>query len=190
MDLILASNERIIKDWHYATETTKTDKEDCYLAVTNKRVVFGVNRSKGFSRDEILIEHIQRVSTSYEKSINMSFLTLCILGFLIICAGILVGMVYVPNTYIIIAGCVVGAVLIISGIAAILSSRRAQFSLLIYTSASDEVGVQVNTALHRHDHLPKQVTKVKVNTDVAREIVNTLGAMVIAQEKPFYNVVR
>lgn len=180
MDLILAPQERLIKEWNYATEKTTSDKEDHYLAVTNKRVVFGTNKKQGFSREEILIEYIQRISTSYEKGINLGYLAMCIIGFLVLCAGIIIGMVYVPNIYIVIGGSVVGAIFIVSGISAILASRHAQFSVVLYTAACDDVGIEANTILHK-EFVHKKTTKISVNADVAREIVDTIGAIIVAK---------
>lgn len=177
MNLNLAPNELLIQDWRYATEKSSSDKEDHFLAVTNKRVVFGTNYKGGFSHEEILIDSIRGVSSYYEKGMNLGYLALCIIGLALMVAG---AIAFWDDRYKLIGFVVLGAILIICGIAAILGSRRVRFGISVYTDITLAIGVEKGFSPFRR--VNQRVVKIKVDKNIAREIVETLGSIIVAKK--------
>lgn len=97
MSLVLAENEKLLKEWEYASSGSKKQKKkkkyakfifSKKLSVTDKRVVSETSNYRRDTRQEIKIEDIASVSVNYRAVRKPKFLIGVAVGLAILVAGV------------------------------------------------------------------------------------------------------
>ena len=170
MTVTLASNEQIVKEWIYASD--KNSRIEYTLLVTNKRIVACDSSRKHSHRIEIANENIAGVETEYDKKGVKTGIFVMLAGLAAVVLGIIVHYVMA----------IVGAVSIIVGIVLACVLKRAQLVVCVFSKSRYEnvlcVGV---SSLAQNKRIRESKTKIVINRDVAEEIVETLGAIILAK---------
>ena len=160
--MVLAKEETVVKEWEYGK--TKSGwfgaETKCSLTVTNKRVIAASTSSRKTSRDEIALKDIQGISVSQETPSQSAAIALIIIG-------------------VILMSCIIGIPLFIIGIKMLLN--QGSISLSIVTRGVHSTALSLGL-VKRFKLFSKKVTKMKVNNQVAQDMAETIGALVIANE--------
>lgn len=181
MNLELASNEQIVKDWQYATSSGRNGNFSHNLTVTNKRIV-AHEQSKNSSRhNEIMIEHVRGTELRYRKQINR-------LGILLVFWGaimLLYGLISIKNNSTMALWMIIGGASFLSiGIIMIIFFSKAQLIVIIFSDINPANGLSIYAnsipPILRASKRGKATT-VKVNPQVANEIVSTLGSIILVK---------
>ena len=187
MSLQLAPNEYIVKDWAYATCKEKDGNEAHSLTVTNKRVVAQQNGKRSARHIEIAVDNIKGMEVSTSNSPNPAALRLIIFGVILALIGALIGQ-FIPSEnplLLLYIGVGVGALFIIIGVILFCVRKSAQLILNIYTDMDTSKGgifISANAMLPRFRRSGRdEATQIKVNAQVAEEIVETLGSIVLGK---------
>ncbi len=168
MELKLGTNEQIIKSWDYAVSgkaiQAKKKKIQSNLTITNKRVIASQFNDIYLKRDEIPVAAIKNISGEYRGARKFWPTVKLVVG-IPLCI-ILVGIKIVKG--------------------ALEQLRSAEFDLIITTS-----GVEGSSlGLGAFSHAPAKggffarlkglfKTKVRVNKEISKEILDELGAVVV-----------
>ncbi len=170
MDIKLASDEMVVKEWDYAIE--KANNSAHVLLVTNKRVVAAHTTGKSFRHIEIAIGDIASVEMSCAKS-NGSTLGIFFLFFgILMIIGALIHYIFA----------IVGALMIIVGILLMLLIKKTNLVVEIYYKSKMELVLSLAAnSFSRKTRKRSKSVKVKVNREVAEDIINTLGAILLCK---------
>lgn len=176
----LAKNEHIVKEWNYADVKhgmIDLNQNHVKLTVTNKRIVHETKDKLKIERDEIMVKDVKSVSTLHARQgLPVGKLLLAILGLVVFILGIAIedGELFMPIG---VAGLVLMALMIV---AIIIALTKGSFGLLIKTRGAE--GSQLSAgaiATGFTGQKKSQRIKVKVKNDIALEIVDCLGAIII-----------
>lgn len=172
--IMLASNEKMLKSWTYATSSVKKGfsrkTTDHTLTVTSKRIIQTSHSSRKVSKTEIPLSDVKKLALTHEVGSNVGAIILIILGVLAAILGVVVedGDYLIPLVPI-------GVLFVIIGI---LKLNKGSLTVLIYTKQSYtlSIGAAVGNLIRRGARGGK--LKVRVNNVIATEIIESLGAYV------------
>ncbi len=176
----LAKNEHIVKEWNYADVKhgmIDLNQNHVKLTVTNKRIVHETKDKLKIERDEIMIKDVKSVSTLHAKQgLPIGALILAILGLVVFILGIAIedGDLFMP------IGVIGLALMAIMIVVIVIALTKGAFGLLIRTRGAE--GSQLSAgaiATGFTGQKKSQRIKVKVKNDIALEIVDCLGAIII-----------
>jgi hypothetical protein len=179
--MVLAKDEQIIKDWDYATG--KSGKffnklhTQCNLTVTNKRIVYTAENERKITRQEMPMDLAKSVYGTHETVSKLGAFLLIIFGILVAVVGAILGLKIPIVGYAILAVAVIfGAYLVIKGII-----RLNQGEFMAKVTSVELEGESLNLSASRlfAKKKPAAEMKIKLNNDIAREIVEELGAIVV-----------
>ena len=180
--MVLAKDEQLIKDWHYATG--KSGKffnklhTKCNLAVTNKRIVYTAENERKISRQEMPMDLAKSVYGSHETVSKFGAITLIVLGILVAIVGIVLGIsIKIPVIgYIIMAiALIFGGYLAIKGLILL---NQGEFMAKVTSVELEGESLTLSASRLLAKKKPAAAMKIKLNNDVAREIVEELGAII------------
>ena len=100
MPLYLCKNEKILKNWTFASEEAGNGTYSHNLPVTNKRIVATGNSPNSISRTEIPIDSVKSINGSYyatEEKTNNPNGSIVLAGILLLIAGIILIAVFIGN---------------------------------------------------------------------------------------------
>lgn len=186
MQLQLANDEKIIKDWTYASYKEEKETTVHNLTVTNKRVIISEKSENEISRSELMVDNVVGVTAEYAKNQsrpnrNTGIVLIVIGAALLIAAIILVSTV---NAFAGIGLFVLSAVLLIIGFVFLFRKNHAEMlSVVIQTNVptgNTSYNIYTNTFRLPKNLIASTVT-VAVNIAVAEEIVDTIGALIVAK---------
>ena len=183
---MLAKNEQLVKKWDYATTKdqglfTRNVKKHS-LMITNKRLIHEVKGSKSLSREEIGLKNIKSFNVFTYLGINWYGLIFIIAALPLLYFGIeAMNSWYSDDEYatMLIAG---GVILIIIGIVLLFLLKKKGFILQVYTNG-DTKAMNVSLLSLGKLLLSKRPMKIKVDMDQAKEIAETLGAIITSLEE-------
>ena len=115
MPLYLCKNEKILKNWTFASEETSNGTYSHNLTVTNKRMVATSASPNSISRTEIPIDSVKSINGSYyatEEKTNNPNGGIVLAGILLLIAGIILIAVFIGN----LAGMIIGPILGLTGL--------------------------------------------------------------------------
>ncbi len=156
MELICGKNEAIIKSWDYALEKKGLERKTFNLTATDKRLISTAESSKSCSRSEVYLSDIKSLDYKFKR--NGSFLAILMLIFGILTSILVFGILYI--------------------VLAVRILRAKQFVLVVNTYGQESLGLAVGASakLKREKH---GRIRVIVNKNVAKEIINELGALIL-----------
>ncbi len=178
--MVLAKDEQIIKDWNYATG--KSGKffnklhTQCNLTVTNKRIVYTAENERKITRQEMPMDLAKSVYGTHETVSKFGAFCLIILGILLAVVGAILGMKLGGAGYVImIIAIIFGLYFIVKGII-----RLNQGEFMAKVTSTEIEGESLTLAASRlfAKKKPAVAMKIKLNNEIAREIVEELGAII------------
>ena len=191
MPLYLCKNEKILKNWTFASEEAGNGTYSHCLTVTNKRIVATSNSPNSISRTEIPIDSVKSINGSYsstEEKTNNPNGGIVLAGILLLIAGIILIAVFIGN----LAGMIIGPILGLTGlIIVIVGATRSKTvtasagsSLTVTTAGSEgtplSVGNSFNSAQTQTQTI--QLSNVTINKETVEEILDMLGALVLGKQ--------
>lgn len=182
MSYILAKDEEVVKDWQYATTSDKQGESQYSLTVTNKRIIVHEEAKNYAHYEELPVADVKRVESTYCKKRNPIGIVLMLIGLALLVAGaVLIGLGEGAPEEIVML--VAGILLTAGGVLAYIFLSQAQLVVYIYSVPADE-GLDVSANSIRplfKRHRYNDTTRVKVNPEVANEIVTTLGSLILVK---------
>lgn len=185
MELLLGDEETLIKNWEYAE---LSDKVKGIFTITDKRVIFTESSKNYIKREEIELERIVGLSTSYltvTEHKRKAGAILLILGIITVISVVLAAVYLNSSTFY--AGLVPGAVLIGLGLFYLIYKKTSgQLKVVLQTTLPTQTykyGLQasnISNTVSARAKVKKSII-LKVNLEVANEIVNTLGSVVLVK---------
>ncbi len=191
MPLYLCKNEKILKNWTFASEEAGNGTYNHCLTVTNKRMVATSASPNSISRTEIPIDSVKSINDSYyatEEKTNNPNGSIVLAGILLLIARIILIAVFIGN----LAGMIIGPILGLTGlIIVIVGATRSKtvtasagFSLMVTTAGSEgtplSVGKSFNSAQTQTQTI--QLSNVTINKETVEEILDMLGALVLGKQ--------
>ncbi len=176
MNLPLTEGESIVKSWAYGKARGSLiggDRQEMSLTVTNKRIINMVDGKKSFSQSEIPIDQVKSVNGSCAKH---SRLGLLIFGIILLIVGIICVIAFPPLCAI---GLIFGVLLLIL----FFLLRGAKINLRIDLENESSNGITISS-IGTHSNSKKGAKiKIRVNYDVAKQMLNELGALIDSVKK-------
>ena len=171
MEAKLAPSEVILKSWDYSKQGRRFDKHKVQktLTVTNKRIIASEEGDFDLRRNEIPLSAVKSIKATYRKndSLSMKIKFVCAIIFSIIIVGIFFGSIQ-------------------KAISLNQQIKSCIFELQIATQGVEgtplAIGAIPDTGVSKRTHLFKgSVNKIKVYVDkeIAKEIVNEIGALAL-----------
>lgn len=191
MPLYLCKNEKILKNWTFASEETSNATYSHNLTVTTKRIVATSNSPNSISRTEIPIDSVKSINGSYsstEEKTNNPNGGIVLAGILLLIAGIILIAVFMNS----LAGLIIGPILGLTGLIIIIVgatrsktvTSSAGFSLTVTTAGSEgtplSVGKSFNSAQTQTQTI--QLPNVTINKETVEEILDMLGALILGRQ--------
>lgn len=185
--MILAKDEVIVNEWEYATSKTKKIKTKHVLVVTNKRIVSTVESPRKITQREIPVSSVQNVSVTHETPSKVRPVLSILFGILFMIAGVgalVLSFGQMENAivkYSMLGGGVFFAILgLIMMIVGIRHLNQGSFMLELSTNMVPEyelmsVGFEKMFGSRR----VSGAVKLYIDNSVARDIIDTLGAIII-----------
>ncbi len=175
--MVLAKDEVLIKDWNYASGKTGLLfglHTEAKIAVTNKRVIYTAENERKIARQEIPLKAAKSVYSSHETVSKLGAIMLMILGVILVVAGIVLTLQDSALAILGIVAIVLGAVVAWLGYTRL---NQGAFSLTITTCGieGESMAVSASRMLGKRQ---APVMKVKIHNDIAREIVEEIGAII------------
>lgn len=186
METMLAKDEVLIKQYDYAVTKTKHDIVMHSVIVTDRRIISQQQGKRTFARDEMPIDHADYILTdfdSYKSSVTLSVI-MFVLSVLLAVGGF-VWSRFVDGTYwfLIPSGLAVVAVVfaIITLVVALtrkgasaeleIRSRQPVYELLSFSAN----GMKTSSRMEK--------LKIKVDKEVAEQMLNEIGALILEYRK-------
>ena len=178
--MVLAKDEQIIKDWDYATG--KSGKffnklhTQCNLTVTNKRIVYTAENERKIARQEMPMDLAKSVYGTHETVSKFGAFCMIIFGILIAVVGAILGLkIPIVGYVIMVAAVILGVYWVIKGII-----RLNQGEFMAKVTSTEIEGESLTLAASRllAKKKPAAAMKIKLNNEIAREIVEELGAII------------
>ena len=175
--MVLAKDEVLIKDWNYASGKTGLLfglHTEAKIAVTNKRVIYTAENERKIARQEIPLKAAKSVYSSHETVSKLGAIMLMILGVILAVVGIVLTLQDSALAILGIVAIVLGAVVAWLGYTRL---NQGAFSLTITTCGieGESMAVSASRMLGKRQ---APVMKVKIHNDIAREIVEEIGAII------------
>lgn len=178
MSLVLARNEQIVNEWQYATSKGKGGNFSHDLTVTTKRIVVQEQSQNSAHHVEISVDSVKGVDLRYRKEINKLGILIALIGLVLLIVGA-VNLKTSGVTMLIIGAAVFGI-----GVLIVMLLSRAQLVVIIYSDLDTDkgLGVYANSIPPVFKAFKRgKATRVKVNPNIAREIVSTLGSIILVK---------
>lgn len=178
MENTLATGETLVKSWDYSDKKKKDGLSSNIthrnLSVTNKRIIARETDKFGATTQEIFLNDVKSISGKYATKRSVLGLIICIL--LAIVAATLA---FVFEIYYLLIGT---GVFILIGILAYIFSKQTVFALNFITYGYENLSMILNAGfltVRKNKNAGNTNIKVYVNFEMAREIVNTIGAIIL-----------
>ena len=186
--MILARDEIIINEWEYAVSKRKKIETKHGLVVTNKRIVSTIESKRKITQREIPVNSVQNISVMHETPSLLGPILSIIFGILLMVIGAVslvlafgsLGEEVVMKIIFLSAGAVlliIGLIMLIIGIKHL---NQGAFMLELSSNVLQEhelmaVGFEKIFGSRR----VSGGLRLHINNSVAREIIDTLGAIII-----------
>lgn len=186
--MILARDEVIVNEWEYASSISKKIETTHSLVITNKRIVSTVESPRKLVQREIPISSVQNVTVTHETPSFKGAIFSIVMGILCILLSIAAFVVsftsFADKLVFLIIGLSVGVVLLILSIVLIAVGikglNQGSFTLELSSNILPEYGL-MSIGFDKIFSRRRTATKFQLYIDnkVAREIVDTIGAIII-----------
>ncbi len=173
--MVLAQNETLIKEWQYGYAKTKKEKIDKTLSITDKRIVLS---AKGGLTNESLEFRNRDVTSVYACNVKKSLagaIFAFIIGLLAIVIGAVTGLVMPVS--------IIGFVIVFFALVSIYgASSNLTLNICTEKSKFTRYGVLASISGTTFKRKNSKIIKIKVNKEVADDIVETIGSVLLTGE--------
>lgn len=185
--MVLAKDEVVVKDWEYAKSIVKSGRKVVEtvktLTVTNKRIIAGSKNPTRTNYEEVPLSAVKNVSVSHYQPSKLSAILMIVFGVLLIVAGVLFATA-IPSEgnptgiVFMIIFAIVGLILIVKGIK---NLNQGVFTLVLTTAGvqSELMSLGFFRVFRNGKKVKTETVKVKIDNTVAKEIVETIGAIIL-----------
>ena len=177
--MILGKNEEELKSWVYGTSQVKNVTSEHRLTVTNKRIIAESNSARKIERQEIGISSVKSISLTHEIGSKALAIFLMFLGVVLFGAAIFM-MVSDGDSMGLAVGLGLLLFAVIFFVSGIMHLHQGKFVAIIATKEVEGDKLSLGASSLRTKKLKGGKMKVAVDNDVAAEIVETLGALLLA----------
>ena len=177
--MVLARDEVIVNEWEYATSKMGKNVTSYTLTVTNKRIVSTLQNAREVKQREIPVSSVQNVSLLYEKPSQLLAILLITAGCLIGVLGITLFLIFSSLWWLL--PIIPGVALIIYGLTKI---NGGTFYLELSTNMAPEYELMALGEDKSYTGKKTASEKVFINNEVAKEIIDSLGAIIIDNKEP------
>ena len=188
MDIKLSQGESRLKTWSFFTTETKTKGEEEFvtdnaLIVTNKRVILESTKhskkASAVARQELALDSVKGVQTSYEYSKGSSLRLLGLIFILISLAVLLVDRFVNLNLPLPVK--IVFIVILVLGIIFLFIKKDSAitFNLAIFTTVNLDSSINISTSLIGEDKATRVIKDLMLDEVMAQEIVDEIGALIV-----------
>ena len=174
--MTLAKNEKIIKEWEYASVKAGGHTTKKTLTATNKRIIHEVRSSRDITRDEVTLDNVKSLSMSSAKRISVGAVIAIIFGAFLLLAGLVLNFTADMESALTVAMMVIGVIVIVI---AIFFLKRAAFTLEILTSGCSSIYAGSSNIVSSKKNT---TVEIKINLGVANDIIETLGAIILDKD--------
>ena len=184
----LGKGEHVLKEWAYAEQKRGSNKDTATLTLTNRRLIHDVEGKRSITRHEIQLENIRSVDYKHETPSILGPVIGIIVGIVLLILGIVFLAVIAPGMADLIPLIVflsVGGVLTVAGLCVTIvffcKLGRGSFQMTVTVEGVESTGLEIGVSSIVASSKPKKSVdaKIKVNNDLAREIIDTLGAVIM-----------
>ena len=187
MELQLAPDEVISKNWVYSDLAEDEHVTKHALTVTNKRVILSEKSDSRIDRREILLDTVVGVATEYVKNQSApnrkKGIFLIILGVLFFIASVIV--VALTGDFLWLLLMLPTVIFLIIGIIFVAGKKiDGKLSVVIRTNIPEQTltyGFTANTISASTEKNKTLSINISVNLTVAEEIVDCIGALIVAK---------
>ena len=183
--MVLAKDETIVKEWEYAKSRTamgfleKVETKST-LTVTNKRLISTSKSDRKVEQQEIPIQSIKSISCSHEIPSILSVIIFITLGVLaLILALVLQNSDEMEDGALILVALVLAVLGVCFIIAGIKRLNQGIFKMVITTTGREGEALELGATRLFKRFAKSGKVKVQINNDVIKEIIDTLGAIII-----------
>lgn len=181
MAIILSENEKIIKEWNYASSLEGNEGTEHILAITNKRVISSTTSKNYISRQEIPLSSVTGVTSSCKLQPNRSSIAPIVIGIIFLLAFLVAAAI--TKIWALTAGSIIGLVVLIIGIIMKLrSNSTATLTIIIFNKivSPNPLSIYVNGInTNKKNTENTQSIEIEVNPIIAEEIVNSIGGLLL-----------
>ncbi len=163
--MLLAKNEKLIKNWDYARSKQGNVKTSASLTLTSKRIIYSSKSKNETIRDEIPLDSVKGVS--FNKNFQSNFSAILMIAFGIFTCITLIG---IP----------VGIFLIVIGL-----KLKDQGSFIMQINTKGQEGTPMCFGASHIYKIKNNKAKLKVTLDREEidDIIETFGAIVIDSQE-------
>ena len=176
--MILGKNEQELKSWVYSTAQMKNVVSEQRLTITNKRIISESNSARKTERQELAISSVKGISLTHEVGSKALAVLLMLLSVALFVFAIVMIVSEGDST-----GLLLGAMLVILAVIffvmGVLRLHRGKFTAVITTKDVEGEKMYIGASSLGSKSLKGGQMKVAVDNDVAAEIVETLGALLL-----------
>lgn len=172
----LAQNEQIIKEWEYATSQNRADTMKHSLTVTNKRIIAASRGAHKVTQEEVATSDVKSVSLSHYVPSKFFAILMIVLSVVSLAVGIFL---FVHDEDTALYGIPLVALFAILLLIGIMNLHQGVFTLTLMTEGTQSFLLGLGAMRLVRKSKKKGATKVKVNNEVADEIMETLGALIV-----------
>ena len=177
--MVLAQGETVIKEWEYGTSKKKMDVTHHSLTVTNKRIVAMSKGAHKTTREEVPVSAVKTVSLSHFVPSKVLAIVLIVLGAILAVVGLVTMFGEEGSVTGGLLLIVLGALLIVFGVSRL---NQGAFTLYLTTDKAqgDLMSLGITRVLGGIFKKKDVMMKVKVKNEVIDDIMDSLGAIVVA----------
>ncbi len=174
--MLLSKDEGVVKEWKYAISKKGVEKTEASLLVTNKRVVHDIKNYHSISRTELPLKEIKSVHYYSNSKFGIGAILAIILGVVAAIAGFVLmgqaggvaGIAAIPIVF--------GVILVIAGI---IGLSKSAFNMVLYTHGMFTEVLNIGASAIKSKRKKAAKVKIKVDKNVAAEIIDSLGAIIL-----------
>ena len=174
--MLLSKDEGVIKEWKYAISKKGMEKTEANLVVTNKRVVHDIKNYHSISRTEIPLKEVKSVHYYSNSKLSLRAVFAIILGIIAAIVGfVLIGKAE-DAAAVAALPIIIGIVLVIAGI---IGLTKSAFTMTLYTHGVFTEILDIGASAIKSKRKKSAKVKIKVDKNVAAEIIDSLGAIIL-----------
>lgn len=184
--ITIAQDEKVIRDWNYAEINVGQTSLKKNLTVTNKRIIVSEESENNVDRNEIAVNRIVGINThftSIKKDKKKKGIILLILGIILTVA--ILAIAIATKTYGMLGGLIISLIIIGAAISCLLYKKMyGQLNVIFQTIipvSGMRYGLSASVLPDVTNEKRAQEIIFQVNLTVAREIVDTLGSVVLGK---------
>lgn len=185
MEATLAKDEVVLREYDYAIVKSKKNEVLHSVILTDRRIIAQEQGPRSFARKEMPIEHADYISTNFDSyKHGVAFAVLLLTLSVLLAVGGFVWSRFTDLRWFLIPSCLAVVALVFGVIVLILSisnkGASAELEIRSRTPIYEMLSVSAN-GMRAESKVDK--IKIKVDKDIAEQLLNEIGAIVVENRK-------